>query len=98
MSGKVTLSPLRLPRKDMKLGEIDEMLQQRKEGLKKKPLDGNAATHLMRNALGGAEYGIDHYKISKMLTLPSDVVRLFRDDITVTVVYMDSEFLRHCPP
>ncbi|XP_001603980.2 pyruvate dehydrogenase [acetyl-transferring]-phosphatase 1, mitochondrial [Nasonia vitripennis] len=97
MSGKVTLSPLRLPRKNMKLSEINEMLLQRKEGLKKKPLDGNAATHLMRNALGGTEYGIDHAKISKMLTLPSEVVRLFRDDITVTVVYMDSEFLRHCP-
>ncbi|KAJ8667965.1 hypothetical protein QAD02_009628 [Eretmocerus hayati] len=98
MSGKVTLSPLKLPRKNMKLSDINEMLLQRKEGLKKKPLDGNAATHLMRNALGGTEYGIDHAKISKLLTLPSEVVRLFRDDITITVVYMDSEFLRHCPP
>lgn len=98
MSGKVTLSPLKLPRKNMKLSEINEMLLQRKEGLKKKPLDANAATHLMRNALGGTEYGMDHTKISKMLTLPSKAVRLFRDDITVTVVYMDSEFLRHCPP
>ncbi|XP_058790534.1 pyruvate dehydrogenase [acetyl-transferring]-phosphatase 1, mitochondrial [Phymastichus coffea] len=97
MSGKVTLSPLRLPRKNMKLSEINEMLLQRKEGLEKKPLDSNAATHLIRNALGGTEYGLNHAKISKMLTLPGDVVRLFRDDITVTVVYMDSEFLRHCP-
>jgi pyruvate dehydrogenase phosphatase len=98
MSGKVTLSPLRLPQKNMKLSEINEMLLQRKEGLKKKPLDANAATHLIRNALGGAEYGINHSKISIMLTLPSEVVRLFRDDITITVVYMDSEYLRHCPP
>lgn len=98
MSGKVTLSPLRLPRKNMKLSDINEMLLQRKEGLKKKPLDSNAATHLLRNALGGTEYGIDHAKLSQLLTLPSEVVRIFRDDITVTVVYMDSEFLRHCPP
>lgn len=97
MSGKVTLSPLRLPKKNMKLSEINELLLQRKEGLRRKPLDSNAATHLMRNALGGTEYGIDHSKISRMLTLPAEVVRLFRDDITVTVVYMDSEFLRHCP-
>ncbi|GAB1864059.1 [Pyruvate dehydrogenase [acetyl-transferring]]-phosphatase 1, mitochondrial [Camponotus japonicus] len=98
MSGKVTLSPLRLPRKNMKLLDINEMLLQRKEGLKKKPLDNNAATHLLRNALGGTEYGIDHVKLSQLLTLPSEVVRIFRDDITITVVYMDSEFLRHCPP
>lgn len=98
MSGKVTLSPLRLPRKNMKLSEINELLLQRKEGLEKKPLDSNAATHLIRNALGGTESGLNHAKISKLLTLPGDVVRLFRDDITVTVVYMDSEFLRHCPP
>lgn len=98
MSGKVTLSPLRLPRKNMKLSDINEMLLQRKEGLKKKPLDSNAATHLLRNALGGTEYGIDHAKLSQLLTLPSEVVRIFRDDITITIVYMDSEFLRHCPP
>ncbi|XP_072751142.1 pyruvate dehydrogenase [acetyl-transferring]-phosphatase 1, mitochondrial isoform X1 [Anoplolepis gracilipes] len=98
MSGKVTLSPLRLPRKNMKLSDINEMLLQRKEGLKKKPLDNNAATHLLRNALGGTEYGIDHIKLSQLLTMPSEVVRISRDDITITVVYMDSEFLRHCPP
>lgn len=98
MSGKVTLSPLRLPRKNMKLSDINELLLQRKEGLKKKPLDNNAATHLLRNALGGTEYGTDHVKLSQLLTLPSEVVRIFRDDITITVVYMDSEFLRHCPP
>ncbi|XP_014613925.1 PREDICTED: pyruvate dehydrogenase [acetyl-transferring]-phosphatase 1, mitochondrial isoform X2 [Polistes canadensis] len=98
ISGKVTLNPLRLPRKNMKLSDINEMLLQRKEGLKKKPLDSNAATHLLRNALGGTEFGIDHGKLSQLLTLPSKVVRIFRDDITITVVYMDSEFLRHCPP
>lgn len=96
MSGKVTLSPLRLPRKNMRLSDINEMLLQRKEGLKRKPLDANAATHLFRNALGGTEYGIDHGKLSQMLTMPRELVRVFRDDITITIVYMDSEFLRHC--
>lgn len=97
MSGKVTLSPLKLPRKNMTLAEINEMLLQRREGLKTKPKDTNAATHLIRNALGGTEYGIDHSKLSQLLTLPEDVVRVFRDDITITVVYFDSEYLRHCP-
>lgn len=98
MSGKITLSPLKLPRKNMKLGEVNEMLLQRKEGLKIKPQDRNAATHLIRHALGGTEYGIDHSKLSQLLSLPEDVVRVFRDDITITVVYFDSEYLRHCPP
>ncbi|XP_050294723.1 pyruvate dehydrogenase [acetyl-transferring]-phosphatase 1, mitochondrial-like [Anthonomus grandis grandis] len=97
MKGKVTLHPLKLPRKNMRLSDINDMLLQRKEGLKIKPKDGNAATHMIRNALGGTEYGIDHSKISQLLTLPDDVVRVFRDDITVTVVYFDTEFLRHCP-
>lgn len=97
MSGKVTLTQLKLPRTDMKLAEINAMLLQRKEGLKKKPMDENAATHLLRNALGGTEYGIDHAKVSQFLTLPSEVVRIFRDDISITVGYTDTEFLRHCP-
>lgn len=98
MSGKITLSPLKLPRKNMKLSEINEMLLHRKEGLKSKPQDRNAATHLIRHALGGTEYGIDHGKLSQLLSLPEDVVRVFRDDITITVVYFDSEYIRHCPP
>ncbi|PNF39289.1 hypothetical protein B7P43_G16694 [Cryptotermes secundus] len=98
MSGKVTLSPFRLPRKDMRISDINNMLLQRKEGLKMKPIDRNAATHLMRNALGGTEYGIDHVKLSQLLSMPQELVRVFRDDITITVTYFDSEYLRHCPP
>ena len=96
MSGKMTLSPLKLPEEHMKLAAINEMLLQRKEGLSNKPLDSNAATHLLRNALGGTDHGVDHNKLSQFLTLPSDVVRVFRDDITINVVYMDSEFLNNC--
>ncbi|KAL1116968.1 hypothetical protein AAG570_004296 [Ranatra chinensis] len=95
MFGKVTLSPLRLPRKNMKLHEISTLLKQRHEGLNKVPIDRNAATHLIRNALGGTECGVEHSKISQLLSLSQEVVRLFRDDITVTVVYFDSDYLRH---
>lgn len=98
MSGKVTLRPFKLPCKDMQISDINHMLLQRKEGLKMKPTDRNAATHLLRNALGGTEYGIDHVKLSQLLSLPQELVRGFRDDITVTVVYFDSEYLRYCPP
>ncbi|KAJ8877441.1 hypothetical protein PR048_021896 [Dryococelus australis] len=98
MSGKVTLSPFRMPRKNMRIADINKLLLQRKEGLEKKPIDTNAATHLLRNALGGTEYGIDHGKLSHILSIPDELVRLFRDDITITVVYFDSEYLRHCPP
>nr|CAD7198422.1 unnamed protein product [Timema douglasi] len=97
MSGKVTLNPFKLPRKNMRIADINKLLLQRKEGLKKKPIDTNAATHLLRNALGGTEYGIDHGKLSHLLSMPDELVRLFRDDITVTVVYFDSEYLRHSP-
>ncbi|XP_046669028.1 pyruvate dehydrogenase [acetyl-transferring]-phosphatase 1, mitochondrial [Homalodisca vitripennis] len=97
MSGKVTLSPLRLPRKDMKLDEINDLLLQRRKGLAKKPVDRNAATHLLRHALGGTEYGVEHTKISQLLSMSQEVVRLFRDDITIIVVFFDSEYLRHCP-
>ncbi|KAL1456831.1 hypothetical protein WDU94_001527 [Cyamophila willieti] len=94
MSGKVTLRPLQLPRKHMKLAEINDLLVARQEGLSLKPLDSNAATHLLRHALGGTEYGIEHAKIAQLLSMPQEVVRLFRDDITITVVYLDSEYLR----
>lgn len=97
MSGKVTLTPLKLPRRNMKFNEINELLLQRKEGLSIKPKDTNAATHLIRNALGGTEYGVDHGKLSQLLSLPEEVSRVFRDDITITIVYFDSEYLRHCP-
>lgn len=64
-------------------------------GLMKKPLDKNAATHLIRHALGGTDYGIEHSKLSHMLSLPPDVVRLFRDDMTVTVIYFNQDFIRN---
>lgn len=63
--------------------------------MSEKPMDKNAATHLIRNALGGTEHGIEHSKISHMLSLPQDIVRLFRDDITITVIFFDQEYLKN---
>lgn len=94
MRGKVTLNPFKLPKQNMKLEDIKTLLLHRKECYNVKPIDRNASTHLLRNALGGTDYGIEHSKLSKMLTLPQDLVRFIRDDITVIVVYFNSDYLR----
>lgn len=95
MSGKVTLTPLKLPRQHMKLSDINYLLLQRRDSLKQKPVDANACTHLIRNALGGTEYGVEHATLSKLLNLPKNISRSFRDDITITIVYFSTEYLRH---
>ncbi|XP_055386929.1 pyruvate dehydrogenase [acetyl-transferring]-phosphatase 1, mitochondrial [Condylostylus longicornis] len=66
-------------------------LTQRKDGKKHKPLDQNSATHLIRNALGGTEYGIEHSKLSYYLSLPKDISRQYRDDITITVLFFNND-------
>ncbi len=45
--------------------------------------DKNAATHLVRNALGGK----DQDMLSALLTLPSPTSRRYRDDLTVQVIF-----------
>ncbi|PVH93874.1 protein serine/threonine phosphatase 2C [Periconia macrospinosa] len=45
--------------------------------------DKNAATHLVRNALGGK----DQDQLSALLTLPSPFSRRYRDDLTVEVIF-----------
>jgi len=49
--------------------------------------DSNAATHVIRNALGGSD---DKY-ISDLLAIPSPKCRNYRDDMTVTIIYFDKE-------
>ncbi|KAI0074680.1 protein serine/threonine phosphatase 2C [Panus rudis PR-1116 ss-1] len=50
-------------------------------------VDGNAATHLVRNALGGADGDLR----SALLSLRSPRARVYRDDITALVVFFDEE-------
>ncbi|KAF1960315.1 phophatase 2C family protein-like protein [Byssothecium circinans] len=45
--------------------------------------DKNAATHLVRNALGGK----DQDQLSALLSLPSPFSRRYRDDLTVEVIF-----------
>lgn len=44
--------------------------------------DENIATHLVRNALGGA----DIQQVSMLVSIPSPISRSYRDDLTVTVI------------
>ncbi|KAJ3416460.1 hypothetical protein HDV05_001618 [Chytridiales sp. JEL 0842] len=52
--------------------------------------DENAATHLIRNALGGVDEG----KVSKLLGIPAPYSRRFRDDMTVTVLFFGQHGLK----
>ena len=47
--------------------------------------DDNVSTHLVRNALGGAD--TDHLR--RLASIPAPHSRRFRDDITVTVVWWE---------
>ena len=49
--------------------------------------DKNAATHLVRNALGGK----DKDMLSALLTLPSPYSRRYRDDLTVQVIFFGEQ-------
>ena len=48
-------------------------------------VDDNVGTHLIRNALGGA----DERRLRKLLSIPPPLSRSYRDDITVTVVWWE---------
>lgn len=97
MSGRQTLDRLQLPQPRLRLAQVAHILAARHKGLAQKPTDANAATHLIRNALGRTEYGIEHSKLAAMLALPQEVVRSFRDDISIAVIYFNSDFLRLSP-
>lgn len=48
-------------------------------------VDKNVSTHLIRNALGGA----DENELHKLLSIPAPLSRRYRDDLTVTVVWWE---------
>ncbi|XP_020845095.1 pyruvate dehydrogenase [acetyl-transferring]-phosphatase 2, mitochondrial [Phascolarctos cinereus] len=80
-----------LTEKPANLGLMQSVLLRRKAKGILAP-DQNAATHLIRHAIGCNGYGeMDQERLSAMLTLPDDLARMYRDDITVTVVYFNSD-------
>ncbi|XP_052817345.1 pyruvate dehydrogenase [acetyl-transferring]-phosphatase 1, mitochondrial-like [Mya arenaria] len=88
MDERQILTEFVLPRENATLREINDILKIRKRKLAKKPEDENVATHLLRMALGP-----NHTILSQHLTLPENLVRHYRDDITITVVYFDTDFV-----
>lgn len=79
------------------VGLVADLLKQKSEKRLSKPADDtspgqgvlleqNAATHLIRHALGGN----DHSFVAQMLLVPEQYRRMWRDDITVTVVFFNS--------
>ncbi|KAA0715177.1 [Pyruvate dehydrogenase [acetyl-transferring]]-phosphatase 2, mitochondrial [Triplophysa tibetana] len=82
----------RVSASQLNLGQMHQLLLRRRARATPS-LDRNAATHLIRHALSTNEYGeMDQERLATMLALPSDLARMYRDDITVTVIYFNSNF------
>ncbi|KAI5098549.1 pyruvate dehydrogenase [acetyl-transferring]-phosphatase 2, mitochondrial [Silurus meridionalis] len=74
----------------LSLGQMHQLLLQR-QARATPTLDQNAATHLIRHALGTNEYGeMDQERLAAMLAFPDDLARMYRDDITINVIYFNS--------
>ncbi|XP_002742408.1 pyruvate dehydrogenase [acetyl-transferring]-phosphatase 1, mitochondrial-like [Saccoglossus kowalevskii] len=92
ISGRETLEAFKVrPTSRFTLSDINSKLKDRKSGLASRPIDDNVATHLVRHALGDSEKGISHGKLSAFLSLPHYEVRDHRDDITIYVIFFDTE-------
>lgn len=74
---------------NMSLKDVNRYLVERKTKLANRSIDDNAATHLIRNALGP-----EHRQISYYLSLPDNVCRTQRDDMTVAVIFFDSDYIK----
>lgn len=74
----------------MTLGCLQNLLLERKGRALSELEDQNTATHLLRHALGDDGYGaVAPNRLVKMLSLPADLARRYRDDITITVIYLN---------
>ncbi|KAJ8400454.1 hypothetical protein AAFF_G00395780 [Aldrovandia affinis] len=94
LTGVHLQAPLSASERQMSLGQMHSLLLQRRA--RAVPvLDPNSATHLVRHAVGVNEYGeIEQERLSAMLALPEDLARMYRDDITVTIVYFNSNLIK----
>ncbi|XP_056272814.1 pyruvate dehydrogenase [acetyl-transferring]-phosphatase 2, mitochondrial [Pseudoliparis swirei] len=94
LSGSHPQAPVSPSERQMKLGWIHKLLLKRRARVSP-ALDSNAATHLIRHALGTGEHGeLSQERLATMLALPQDLARMYRDDITATVVYLNSDLGR----
>uniref|UniRef100_A0A1A8NZT6 Putative pyruvate dehydrogenase phosphatase isoenzyme 2 n=1 Tax=Nothobranchius rachovii TaxID=451742 RepID=A0A1A8NZT6_9TELE len=94
LSGIHLQAPVSASERRLKLGQMHELLLKRRARASP-ALDTNAASHLIRHALGTGEYGeLSQEKLASMLALPEDLARMYRDDITATVVYLNYDLAR----
>ncbi|KAM7396602.1 hypothetical protein PAMP_019635 [Pampus punctatissimus] len=94
LSGIHLQAPVSPSERQLKLGQMHELLQKRRARASP-ALDTNVATHLIRHALGTGEYGeLCQERLASMLALPEDLARMYRDDVTATVVYLNSDLAR----
>lgn len=74
----------------MTLGSLQRLLLERRGRVQSVLEDQNAATHLLRHALGDDGYGsVAQNRLARMLSLPVDLARRYRDDITITVIQLN---------
>ncbi|XP_068598214.1 pyruvate dehydrogenase [acetyl-transferring]-phosphatase 1, mitochondrial-like [Brachionichthys hirsutus] len=72
------------------LGILQRILLERRGRVLSVLEDQNASTHLLRHALGNDGYGaVAPNRLAKMLSLPPEVARRYRDDITITVIHLN---------
>lgn len=75
----------------MTLGVLQRLLLERRGRVMSVLEDQNAATHLLRHALGDDGYrAVAPNRLAKMLSLPTELARRYRDGITVTVVHLNA--------
>lgn len=94
LSGIHLQAPVSPSERQLKLGQLHELLLKRRARASPAS-DSNAATHLIRHALGTGDYGeLCQERLASMLALPEDLARMYRDDITATVVYLNYDLAK----
>lgn len=94
LSGIHLQAPVSPSERQLKLGQLHELLLKRRARASP-ALDSNAATHLIRHALGTGDYGeLCQERLASMLSLPKDLARMYRDDITATVIYLNYDLAK----
>lgn len=73
------------------VGQMHRLLQERESRAFSALEDENSATHLIHHALGSDGCGsLEPKCMAKMLSLPQDLARMYRDDITIIVIHLIS--------
>lgn len=79
-----------IPGEGTTLGGLQRLLLERRGRVLSVLEDQNTATHLIRHALGDDGYGaVAPNRLAKMLSLPVDLARRYRDDITITIIHLN---------